>query len=418
MEASCGPSNAVSKLTQHSNRDNSLQHEFRARNHPGQGPQSFRQGQAVDAHLNHEFQQFNSGNDFASSFMRSGGYNVPHVQHQHQHHQPAQASQNTHWVQDFAGLSIQNKPQQNDWHHQFMQSNNMQTKHHEQSQAHAQYDMGQAQYSSGPRFQMNMRTNLSTPLYAQQPAEQVLQQHKQQQHDFDSQFDLLEKELEAQQLRAANETVTGELATIADNDLEKEQFAKTAQQVEMSMKASQSANTDMNNKIQNSQFLKLMSSIGARQVELEGDKLVDASSRQDVRDTELADPVTATSHHKTCQHETCTDETCHHEASHDQPSHHHSLHQHIPHTGPIRTHQDPAHENKLPDPLAHIMDGALGDISEPLLAAQVVSGNQVQSGDWMEDDMWSAPVRKPKNSILSPEWQEVFEDYRNDDDFH
>ena len=60
------------------------------------------------------------------------------------------------------------------------------------------------------------------------------------------------------------------------------------------MKTIDSHDSEMNEKFQNSQFLKLMSSIGNRQVELEGDKLVTSDSKEDIREKGIPETITAT----------------------------------------------------------------------------------------------------------------------------
>ena len=94
--ASCGPSTALQNLNKHAQRDNSLQHQ--RHQHPQQQGASihqFRQGQQVDSRLNADFKQFNSGNDFANSFMNQMNIKPSMQQHQHQQHQQQHSNNNT-----------------------------------------------------------------------------------------------------------------------------------------------------------------------------------------------------------------------------------------------------------------------------------------------------------------------------------
>ncbi|RKP28884.1 hypothetical protein METBISCDRAFT_19991, partial [Metschnikowia bicuspidata] len=60
MEASCGPTSALSHLNKHAQKDNYLQHEAAARQ--GLLPRAvFRNQPGVDANLNRESQQFSEG---------------------------------------------------------------------------------------------------------------------------------------------------------------------------------------------------------------------------------------------------------------------------------------------------------------------------------------------------------------------
>ncbi|KAK6460818.1 hypothetical protein DFJ63DRAFT_317236 [Scheffersomyces coipomensis] len=412
MDASCGPSNAITNLSKHAQRDNSLQNEAALRNNQQRNNiGSFRtNGNIVDTRLNSEFQQFNNGNDFASSFASQFKPQIPqqNIQQQPQLH-------NGNWVNDFSNLAI-NQPQgpihqhhpaqqqhqqpnvRSDWNQQFLQQDNSQVQFQQPQQQNQQF---MPNYANG----LAMR---NSPLFAQQQHQQVQPQvsehqelHKMQQESkhFDNEFDMLEKELQDQE-PAQDE----ELKTVDDSD--KERFAETARQVQHSMQSATSTQ-ETKSKFENSNFLKLMSSISNRQVELSGDKLVNSTNGEDIRQY-LSDPLKDIKTENGNIH--------YHEPPHDIP---------IP-VAPIQQQQQPQHDlrpevNHLPDPLAHIKDGELGGILDPFSAAKVVSGGQVQMHDWMED-FDSVPTtvnnRRVKRSILTDKWQEVYDDYRHDDDFH
>lgn len=251
---------------------------------------------------------------------------------------------------------------------------------------------------------MNMRTNVSNALYqtgrADMNEHQEMHKMEQEKQIFDDQFDQVERELQQ-----ANTEKTTEMHS-ETSEYDKEQFAKTAKQVQESMLKGQSEET--NAKFQNSNFLKLMSLISNRSVELDGDKLVDRASGEDIRKNPAvvdSQPVPAPL----------------------QLNHHAN---HIP----MSRDQAPPQDSltlHLPDPLAHIKKGSVVDDVSPFQAAQIVTGNQVKAGDWMDDDDWldmtedapfpvpGGPQRvKPSRNILSDEWQEVYDDYRHDDDYH
>lgn len=400
--ASCGPSNALQNLSKHSQRDNTLQNEI-IRNQPQQG-NSFRNQPMVDQSLNQDFQQFSNGQTFNQFQLAPVHHqlNQQHNQRSHHHAPQNQFQPQQGWVLDFSNMNINQKPvhqqgsAQSDWHQQFMNQRHPAQQVQSQGAYQAQRPM------SG--FNMNMRTNLSNSLY--QTSTQNVGEHKEihkleeENQIFDDHFDQLEREL--QQEQATDIQVDGD-------EYDKEQFAKTAKQVHDSMLSG--GDSETNSKFQNSDFLKLMSSISDRSVEIssEGDKLVQKQSGEDVRGLEdsrhSASPAPQQIHTQ-------------------QPMGHPQVpHPHAPVNEPQASH--------LPDPLAHIKDGALSDISSPLQAAKVVSGNQVKTNDWMDEDDWldmtedtPFPVRggpqRPRvparRNIMTREAQEVYDDYRNDDD--
>lgn len=437
--ASCGPSTALQNLNKHAQRDNSLQHQ--RHQHPQQQGASihqFRQGQQVDSRLNADFKQFNNGNDFANSFMNQMNIKPSMQQHQHQQHQHQQPA----WVNDFSNLSIQQQHQhlnqqqnqgaKSDWHQQFMQQQQPNTLQHQSNfqQMTPNYAMGS--------YQMRNTATTMTPMFHNQTEHQ--QQHKleEEQRALEKQFDMIEKQLQ-------NESVTTEENT--NQDEAKEEFARIARKAETSMKTIDSHDSEMNEKFQNSQFLKLMSSIGNRQVELEGDKLVTSDSKEDIREKGIPETITATNPTIT----TAPRDTQEGQFTLQGPSNPdfvREMYDQIPRPKPANTafphplsgdseheqQQEPndPHQNTLPDPLAHIQDGQLSDINDPLTAARIISGGQVQMSDWVEDyDTISDTPSKPetdsnnnpnvrpfrKGQIVDHHWDEMYRDYRHDDDY-
>lgn len=425
MDASCGPSNALQNLSKHTQRDNSLQNEFMGRNAPQQPGQGFRSNvHHVDQNLNQEFQQFNGAHQVNNAYMNqiSTSHNFNHIQRQ------PQQKQQPGWVQDFSNLSINHRqtpqhhqPTQRDWHQQFMSQQGAQQHQQQHQQQPTQYNQrAMPNYTAG--FSMNMRTNLSNPVYNQMgtPTEhQEVHNLEQERLMFDDQFDQLEKELAAQELEQP-EVVQQEADVqipLDDNELEKEEFANTARKVHQSMtKSDGTRSTETNSKFEQSDFLKLMNSISNRSVELshEGDKLVNKAG-EDIRE-HLSDPLREVKNEQLQNHPEPSSEVNYHQPMHEA-SPFPPYRSQMVRPAPVESHQ-PELRGHLPDPLAHIKDGVLGDIDSPLQAAQIISGGQVNANDWMEDDMWTAPVATKKGSILDSLSQEVFDDYRHDDDAH
>ncbi|CUM51049.1 unnamed protein product [Debaryomyces tyrocola] len=411
--ANCGPSNALQNLSKHTQRDNTLQNEI-IRNQPQQG-NGFRNQPIVDQRLNQDFQQFSNGQAF-NQFQPEPVHQRFHQHHrQHNHAQHSQHHPQQGWVQDFSKMSINQQPRhqarnmrngkvQNDWNQQFM---NQTSQHPVQNNVayQPQHQMG--------GFQMNMRTNLSNSLYQTRgniPEHKEMHKMEEENQIFDAQFDQMERELQHEQM--SNEQ-TAEVQ-MDGNEFEKEQFAKTAKQVQESMLKGE--NTETNTKFQNSNFLKLMSSISNRSVELsaEGDKLVSKQSGEDIRDNPEVVSSQSPTPAPVSQYDQYTN--------------------HIPMSQDDMPTQEPQTLH-LPDPLAHIKEGSIeGDVS-PFQAAQIVTGNQVKTSDWMEDDEWldmtedapfpvmggpqrMPPTRRSRNNIMPDEWQEVYDDYKHDDDFN
>lgn len=442
--ASCGPSTALQNLNKHAQRDNSLQHQRHQHpQHPQQQGASihqFRQGQQVDSRLNADFKQFNNGNDFANSFMNQMNIKPSMQQHQHQQHQHQQPA----WVNDFSNLSIQQQHQhqnqqqnqgtKSDWHQQFMQQQQQQPN---TLQHQSNFQQMTPNYAMGS-YQMRNTATTMTPMFHNQTEHQ--QQHKleEEQRALEKQFDMIEKQLQ-------NESVTTEENT--NQDEAKEEFARIARKAETSMKTIDSHDSEMNEKFQNSQFLKLMSSIGNRQVELEGDKLVTSDSKEDIREKGIPETITATNPTIT----TAPRDTLEGQFTLQGPSNPdfaREMYDQIPRPKPANTafphpssgdseheqQQEPndPHQNTLPDPLAHIQDGQLSDINDPLTAARIISGGQVQMSDWVEDydtisdtpskletDSNNNPNVRPfrKGQIVDHHWDEMYRDYRHDDDY-
>ena len=443
--ASCGPSTALQNLNKHAQRDNSLQHQ--RHQHPQQQGASihqFRQGQQVDSRLNADFKQFNSGNDFANSFMNQMNIKPSMQQHQQQQHQQQHQHQQPAWVNDFSNLSIQQQHQhqnqqqnqgtKSDWHQQFMQQQQQQPN---TLQHQSNFQQMTPNYAMGS-YQMRNTATTMTPMFHNQTEHQ--QQHKleEEQRALEKQFDMIEKQLQ-------NESVTTE--ENSNQDEAKEEFARIARKAETSMKTIDSHDSEMNEKFQNSQFLKLMSSIGNRQVELEGDKLVTSDSKEDIREKGIPETITATNPTIT----TAPRDTLEGQFTLQGPSNPdfaREMYDQIPRPKPANTafphpssgdseheqQQEPndPHQNTLPDPLAHIQDGQLSDINDPLTAARIISGGQVQMSDWVEDydtisdtpskletDSNNNPNVRPfrKGQIVDHHWDEMYRDYRHDDDY-
>ncbi|EMG50270.1 hypothetical protein SBY92_003614 [Candida maltosa Xu316] len=407
--ASCGPSNAIQNLSKHTQRDTSLQHQRHQPQPQPQGIHQFRQGQQVDARLNNDFQQFNNGSDFANSFMNQMNMK-PNVQQQ-QHKQQNLQFQQGGWVNDFSNLSIQKKPQQqmkSDWQQQFMQ----QSAHPmQQQQVQPQQPYLQQMTPNYTTGGYQMRTNLAAPSFQNQTEHQQSHKLEEEQRRFENEFAMIEKHLQAEQ---QEEQVVGDAEI---NDIAKEKFAETARKVEDSIKTKTYNDSEMQAKFENSQFLKLMSSIGNRQVELEGDKLVTADSKEDIREKGIPETDAQTNKPFAAAQQINNNEN---------PDYHQPMYDQVPvaSTFPIisneeveeQTQKEPDNkqENRLPDPLAHILDGQLNDINDPLTAARIISGGQVQMKDWVED--YDRPFRK--GQIVDHHWDEMYQDYRHDDDFY
>ncbi|KAI5963117.1 uncharacterized protein KGF55_002909 [Candida pseudojiufengensis] len=413
--ASCGPSSALQNLNKHTQRDTSLQHQRLHLNGPQQqGIHQFRQKHQIDSNLNNDFKHFNqssNGHDFASSFLQQ--MNRPQFNQQAEPNMKLQQNQQG-WVNDFSNLSIEHQKlnqQHNNWNQQFNQQRSSQqlgpireqqqqhqpqqhNYHHAHQQYHPNYSMGNFQ----DRLQMN-----AIPQYNQQSEHQEMHKLQNQHQQFENEFDILEKELSEQQ----QEQQASEIA-VDDLDSDKEKFAQTAKLVESSMNQINSQDSNMNEKFQNSEFLKLMSSISNKQVELEGDKLVNSENKQDVREVGVPQ-TTINQQSENVQGETqSTQNVSTQQVNNDihNIDYHQPIHTHIPseemddwsfdsipnypppQPQQVKKKQQPEElkpqENRLPDPLSHIKDNQLEGILDPLTAARIISGGQVKTRDWTD----------------------------------
>lgn len=416
MDASCGPTSAVSQLSKHTQRDTSLQHEVIRQGH-GPSRSAFRNQPGLDTNLNREFHQFQGrgmeysfqgqafgdqkmNGDFAGQFH---GQSQPGQRHnqisQHlssQHMDIQQHVGNQQWVKDFNGLSINQNSQihkqtaqpQTNWSLQFLQH----TRQHNMSGQGARQD-----YSMQP---MLNPLNLQMTYQDQQGFHQSQDQSSHfDSQAFDDQFEKVSREID--ELEQMNEVEN----VASHDDTEKIQFAEAARRVQTHMtSASPLVSSETASKFQQSNFLKLMTQISNREVEvnMEGDKLVTKESGEDVRKY-LSDPLKE----ERLNYETRSESS--------QPV--------FTPKNPVQlegvvTNESANVRSHLPDPLAHIKDGQLlGDLT-PLQAARVISGGQVRRDDWFEDESWGygRPQRLP--GLLEKHEQEVYDDYRNDDDSH
>lgn len=403
MEASCGPSNALQSLNKHAQRDNSLQHQFAPRQQERAG---FKQGNHVDQRLNQEFNQFNgsNGNEFASKFMNL--FNPQQFKQNNFQNQNPQVNNNVQnqsfnnqqgWVNDFSKLSI-NQPQINNQNHQMNQM------------GQPINQMSQPMNQNFQTFPLNMRTNLSTPLIPQQPATEHVELHKFDQ-SLDKQFEMLEQELQEQQQQQQEQELT--------QNHNSDEFAKIAKTIHNSLNK-KFENQDIENKFKNSEFFELMNQVSQGNVEIndEGKDLVYSSTKESYESSHKPIPTENDLPSNTSPLE-----------SHNEhmPTYHHPQFDSPLPNSTIKPEPPLQQTNHLPDPLAHIKDGQLSDINDPLMMAKIVSGGQIKNKDWLDADTdWLDSSYTPQNisgprlkrSILNDHDQQVFDDYRHDDDFH
>ncbi|KAI3402478.2 hypothetical protein KGF56_004719 [Candida oxycetoniae] len=457
--ASCGPSSALQNLNKHTQRDTSLQHQRITGQSQQHGIHQFRQGHNIDSKLNQEFQNFNQdagGNDFAGQFIGMNRpllqTNVPHALQQ-QHQQRG-------WIQDFSKMSIDQGQQpmqqqqhvqsqriQNDWSGQFAQPGGLSLQQQPQPQQVAQpnrqfqvnpsYSLGRIQNTGGLYMNPAVAAPVSVPQFNQQSEHQQAHKFEDQQKQFENEFDAIEKELQSE-------------SQVQRDDSGKDIFAEAARKIEKTMNSFNTNDSEMANKFQNSEFLKLMSSIGGKKVELQDNKLVNVENQQDIR--EQQDSLDSMPHESSSstvnqgkfQNSSSID---YHEPIHNHDHHHHfdndewSSEQipNLPLPSGISSKQQKLEkesqppiqqqeENRLPDPLAHISVGQLEGITDPLAAARIISGGQVQTRDWVDgDDDWltqdmptlaSRPRPWRKGQIVDHHWDEMYRDYRHDDDYN
>lgn len=422
----CGPSNAVQNLAKHSQRDTSLQNQFRGQ--PQQQGRSFRQGPQVDARLNLEFAEFSG---VPSAMHQPQFQQMPMAQGPMAHGPRAQApiaqTGNQGWVQDFGNLKLLSQSQQGQaqWASQFQNLGMHQAQ--SQPQQMAQHPMQAGQMRFQPMMGVLSMGQMTRPQFLQQLEHQQVHKEEQNQQQFDDKFAEIERELAGEQQHVAD-----------DRDLEKDEFAKIAAQISLNVGAQVADSTDslMQEKFAALGFMGLMQQVADKQVELEGDKLVDLATREEVKagETTSEAPARVQLPLEPNYHQPMADDW-----AIPNPVRGQMRPMQLPETEaapPQPQEARPDQENKLPDPLAHIADGALGDITDPLMMAQVISGGQVLRKAWMDaDDDWMdatgpfqpRPYRGPLSggppsggprSIMNPHEQEVFDDYRHDDDYH
>ncbi|KAG5419830.1 hypothetical protein I9W82_001710 [Candida metapsilosis] len=427
--ASCGPSSALQNLNKHTQRDTSLQHQRLGNVPQQQGVHQFRQGYGVDQQLNQEFQRFNSGgpgHDFATMFMEQ---NRPQFQPQHRAPQPQQQQQQG-WVNDFSSLSIEQRsqPQVNNWSKQFIQ-NGPQQQQQQQQQPQQPQQFNQPQYQQPmmmhgqlPNYQMgtfqnrlNMNAVNATPQFAQQTEHQQVHKLETQHHEIlENEFDRIEKEL-AQESSEANLTESVDKA-LEDHD--RDLFAETARSVENSMNQLNTDDAAMAEKFKNSEFLNLMHSIANKETVLENNELKsqenatsETMAQEGDSNTRNADyiqpmyqPGQQMNQINSAQFNTddFSDETI---PNHPFPP------QAIPQKQKktLQRQEEPETRNQLPDPLAHINEQLVG-VTDPLTAARIISGGQVKSRDWEdEDDDWlTEDVMWRKGQVVGGQRDERF----------
>ncbi|WPK25451.1 hypothetical protein PUMCH_002768 [Australozyma saopauloensis] len=408
MDASCGPSSALSQLLKHTQRDNSLQHEAIRPGVPLNAGPVFRNQPGTDAALNRDFHQFSQGTDYNTFQAAPTQFLADRTGRPGHAHPPAMNMQapNQQWVQDFNGLSLnQSGPQSQlnhngqpltlNWSLQFMQH----AKQNHMGQTGHLSQMGQQGTTYMQQPMMFNQAHLQMQQMEQVPQMQPLQNQvaEMDPNAFEAQFDQISRELEDVEQPQIH----------SKDDTEKERFAEAARKVQSHMTSSSPLiSTETATKFQQSNFLKLMSQISNREVEVsdDGAKLVAKESGADVRDY-LSDPLKDV--READQGSSVNMAPAMPQVQPTQPA-----------EGTI-TNESAHVRSHLPDPLAHIRDGELlGDFSA-LQAARVISGGQVNRDDWMEDLSWEPrePTR-PRRGLLNPAEQEVYDDYRNDDDFH
>lgn len=310
------------------------------------------------------------------------------------------------WVKDFSKISIKHGDSQMGQVGQINQMNQVgnmnQMNHMTQNNMNSMYmNTGYQPMQLNRMNQMNMSQNGMTE---HQELHRPEIEHELTDQQFEQEFKLLEQEHQEAQSKVGNQ----------DN----EQFADAAKKIKQTLEA--------NDKFKNSNFLKLMSSISNKTVELneQGDKLVDQQGNEvnlDEMDTDIneqtsqADRIDSehidyhqTPHEFTPQYENKIPDQPQFQYDHYGNKIGENMHP------PVKESERESIQNNLPDPLAHLK-GEL-DANEPLLAARIVSGNQVNSNDWIEDYSVDT-VPPPRNNIMG-DWQEVYDDYRHDDDYH
>ncbi|KAI5959212.1 hypothetical protein KGF57_002150 [Candida theae] len=469
--ASCGPSSAIQNLNKHTQRDTSLQHQRLGNPPQQQGVHQFRQNQVVDQQLNQEFQRFNSGgpgHDFATSFMEQNRpqfqpqHRAVQPQHQHQHqHQHPQQQQQQGWINDFSGLSIEQRqqPQVNNWSKQFMQGGPSQQQqkqyYQQQQQRQNQQPMVHSQipnYSLGTfQNRINMNAVGAVPQFAAQTEHQQI--HKLDaghQEILENEFDRIEKELAQEPQTSEAEAILSESVDKALEDHDRDLFAETARSVENSMNGLNTNDAAMAEKFQQSSFLNLMHSIANKETVLENNELktqenVSAeTSAQDtasnLKSSDYIQPMynpdqqqnqvdsmgfnTDEFSDETIPNHPFTQQTTSTRFNTDEFSDDTILNHPLPPQAipqmqrkNLQQHEPSETQNHLPDPLAHI-GNQLDGVTDPLTAARIISGGQVRSRDWEDDDDWlTEDVTWRKGQVVGGQREERF-GKKGDDKVH
>lgn len=412
---SCGPSSALTQLNKHAQRDQTLQNEF-VRPAPGQNANAF-QRPRVDHALNSEFERFQQDsfqplNMDMQQFQHQNLQNQ-NLQNQHQNHQLQNLRNHqlqSHQPQSHQNLQLQNQLQNH-------QSQNFQGQNQlQQPNTFAQQFLAQNQsqksgwvddfhaLSLRDRPSWNRQFMQKTPLTFTHAPVYTNKDTDMEVEDLGAQFDEVERELAqleqngAQKEEVQNEAVQAD-AVRADDD--KERFAEAARQVQRLMLEQGGLRLDeTSEKFAQLNFLKLMALISERQVEIspDGESLVRSNPERAPEPDYHVPPRDA----ETLRAQNVRGGT---ETVRESES------------SSVRAH--------LPDPLAHVRDGALALDLTPLQAARIISGGQVRPADWTEDESWTAETprqqqtpRPQRAPLLDHAAQEAYDDYRNDDDFH
>ncbi|ODQ80942.1 hypothetical protein BABINDRAFT_118312 [Babjeviella inositovora NRRL Y-12698] len=348
--ASCGPSNALQNLSKHTQRDRSLQNDI-----------SLGARQALFA--SNKFNQVdrNLQNDFAAFNQGQNSFQQAHYEQLYNQQFPANVEQqrraeDSQWAQSFQDLNLTSQPQNlsvasNQWQSQFMQQGNVQQPQIRPLNAFATNFM---------RSGMTGNMAMTVPQPTHQLEHQQLHKQEAEQDLFNQEFANVERELQ-QEARQVDVTVP-----------EDHSLAATAEQVLAVMTGeATSRSAETNSKFQNSNFLKLMQSIAAKEVALNDsqDKLVTRDGT-DIREVPEMPAVMAGGF-----------------------------------SGNPLTRE--ARGSHLPDPLAHIPDGALSPTyNSPLGSAMFVQksmGKKIQMQDWVED------YGMDSEDELSSQWKANFD---------
>lgn len=333
-EAACGPSNALSTFKQHTSVDRSLQQDRLHRRHVN-SPQNFRSANPNTAHLDADFDAFQSG--FAPPILDNP------LHHQLQHATPSQQAPS--WATDFQHLNISSpSAPTSDWAQGFQQHIAPTPDWAQGFQQHIAQSAPRAQTTvqSPLAFQQQARYGLSgfqssfTPQQShfgaglQSKGKQPVQAEQYDEAAFERAFDMAredmmadveqeqpmmqeDKDLEAMIERV--EAATQQEATNMLNDVAQEAEQERDWRLEDTIHGSdvefrpfdhvqedvlqedqqqrptqdddalaataqellEKVSHDQSDKFKNSQFLSLMRKLADREVRVEGDKMVDVS---------------------------------------------------------------------------------------------------------------------------------------------